>query len=591
MVSITPISTHTLPASASPSSGPRKATMTRKQPLAIADASDTIEPQIPKGSSCQRTHGLDGSTNSISMKENVKASAAPLQHTQQPRETPHVLRRNKRSTRLSDRWPALMKMIKGQKAQYKEKKKLAAGHDASDTSSDEDDDAITIASSSRMRYPKYLPRVFHPTSPRYPSPLCGFLPVQRESAQRHLYIDRGFSRASLHNRRELWRRRRQDWEEYQSELSQACCSSEEAYGGIEEEKQRAVHLPAHLAHGPRRRCSSASLRDLPQELSEERPLTNPALFPRLGDLLSLRDSFLLSVDTMFDHLPLWSLAKLAWIFDLKSRTRHLLASSPRREDDNSSREPDGSNLSGDTLVPSLSEDNGHASCIVGDDSCLDFSKAFPSDVHCTSLRSIKELPISVHCRANTVELPGTTGLSSESASFRHSSAPLPYADDPAATKPWETCWLSRWEVIYHEISLTAELLTASDAARDLEGRNREILRKIYMSSRNLYHPFAAEGATLGIGEKESEICGASLCSTSDAGHRAILPFEEEDDYGVIIENPKYRLGATINPLSMFATSDPGVGQQPSSTTEVHVDDETGITTCTLLADKVGIEVC
>ena len=111
------------------------------------------------------------------------------------------------------------------------------------------------------------------------------------------------------------------------------------------------------------------------------------------------------------------------------------------------------------------------------------------------------------------------------------------------------------------------------APEDLERKKREILRKIYTSPQNLYQPFAADDdATPQIDEQESVSCGAPLRSIP--GKRTIPPVEEEDDYGEVIENPRYRLGATINPLSMFATSTSDARNtevEIISTTEIRVD--------------------
>ena len=565
----------------------------RKPPLAISDPSDAV-PVVQKSVKCQRT-SCNGkptvnatSINSSSeskKKENVKISAASSQQQPLPpprEQPPHLLLRSKRSTRLSDRWPVLTRIIKGQKAQIKERKRITKGHnDTSDSSSDEDDDVITIGKCSK--YPKYRQRVSHPTSPKYPSPLCGFLPVERKSVQRHLYADRGYSRASLHNRREFWRRRLRDWEEYQLELWRIGYREEEAYGGIEEEDKPPVKLPEHLARGPRRRCSSTTVRDSDKGAQEERSPSNPALFPRLGDLSGLRDSFLLSVDTWFDNFPLWSLSKLIWVFDLNSRTRHVGASESLKDENDDSKVNDGSNTSEDTLVPSFSEGDDSAIPTASGTSLSDFEKDYYDAIRPPPSRGETERPDNTHHQAILVGLPSNGDISSKTASLGQSGAAKDDADDLLAIKPWESCWFSRWEVIYHTISLAADLLPSMGAPEDLERKKREILRKIYTSPQNLYQPFAADDdATPQIDEQESVSCGAPLRSIP--GKRAIPPVEEEDDYGEVIENPRYRLGATINPLSMFATSTSDARNtevEIISTTEIRVDEKTGISICTL----------
>lgn len=445
--------------------------------------------------------------------------------------------RRPKNSRLSDRWPVLNRIIRVSKTT-----RTQPPPDDKDSSSDSDEEDAVCTHIGEMHmitsYPQYSLRIVHLTSPKFPSPLSGVRPVYRQSVVRHRYPNRGHSYSAFCHRRELWRKRKSEWDDYEHMLWQSGITLEEAYGGMaEDECGRSHPLPPYLAGGPWAKGVPAEPQEMREPAGATPTIVNPATFPRLGDLCSLRDSFLISVDTWFSDFPLWTLSKLVWIYDVNYRSCSGSVAHQQGQGCLSTSFLEGfdtNNSSADTLLSSYTD---------GSDTTL--------------VNANVESPLKKPSK--TVAL--TSGTAKEVISGTPLAPLSPVSSVPTVdhVRPWETCWFSRWETLYHQVSLAADIAAASSEASDPSTNgSREATRIILTTPAVLYDPHAAE-----------EKCGKSIIETGksipnlgamdiqSARHRQVVPAEdEEDDYGEVISisESRYRLGAHVNPLSMFATA-------------------------------------
>ncbi|KAH8119104.1 hypothetical protein DFH11DRAFT_1461063, partial [Phellopilus nigrolimitatus] len=445
------------------------------------------------------------------------------------------IRRSSKNSRIYDRWPVLNRIIRTNKATPRADPSVAHSSDSDSSSDSEDEDAVAIHSSNnRASFPQYRPRLVHSTSPKFPSPLTGVRPVRRQTAARHGYMHHGHSQSAFYHLRELWRKRRHEWEEYEYMLWQAGVTLEEAYGGIIEDgggQQRS--LPSHIINGPWRRLQPVVTQEMSETNLPQTPL-NPAIFPRLGDLSSLRDSFLISVDTWFSDFPLWTLSKLVWIYDINHRSLAGSAPCRRRQrclSNNFLEDFDASNSSADTLVSTSTN---------------------TSDTTLVNANSASQKSDDI-----TLMTPNILEKKSSGHAILQSSSVTSNISMVTQARSWETCWFSRWEILYHEVSLAADIAASSGNSDSSANGSKEAARIILTTPTVLYDPHAfIDGSGSSNNEKETAMEDAPM-TAPEMETRVIVPMEEdEDDYGEVVteSESRYRLGAHVNPLSMFATA-------------------------------------
>lgn len=316
-----------------------------------------------------------------------------------------------------------------------------------------------------------------------------------------------------------------EWEDYEYLLWQAGLTTEEAYAGLMEDSQRSdQELSALLQNCPWKSASPS----LPDKLTISPPL-NPATFPRLGDLSSLRDSFLISVDTWFSDFPLWTLSKLIWIYDINFR---------------SSREPSCA----DVLARKQSRSE-----ILEDFGTVDRLKV-------RSLSSLTGSSDSTLVNTSTEEFIDDTDLSNNNSTTRDSNdhPRKLYSTKSCDQQPWETCWFNRWEVLYHEVSLAADIAAASESCASSCNGSKEAARIIFTSPSLLHDPHDNQSC-LDETFVSVEITPESPSQLAMAQINHVMPLEdEEEDYGEVISpaESKFRPGALLDPMSMFATAKP-----------------------------------
>ncbi|THH29314.1 hypothetical protein EUX98_g4874 [Antrodiella citrinella] len=138
----------------------------------------------------------------------------------------------------------------------------------------------------------------------------------------------GYSRSALHNIKEFWSSRHDEWIKFN-----AYHATSRAYDGIVKSPRPSLKLDTNFfssnastpALSPSSVTSEESQTPTPRTPS---PSLDPSLpiFPRVGDLSHLRDPRPAMIDRAFCHVPLYSICKMIFVHEL-SHTRTPSASS------------------------------------------------------------------------------------------------------------------------------------------------------------------------------------------------------------------------------------------------------------------------
>lgn len=432
------------------------------------------------------------------------------------------LRRAQKSSRITDRWPMLNRIIRGNKSIVSATQiPYVDGTDTSEEEKEEEGLVIlhTTKTLKRTQTHKYQIRKVHPTSPAYPSPLSGVKPIRRLPVARHNYINCGYSQSALFHQRELWKKRKSEWEEYEYLLWQAGVTHEEAYGGMSgDDPSRS--LPPLLANAllKTKDCTNSEAFRLTKPLVEESVSINPATVPRLGDLSSIKNSFLASVDTWFCDVPLWTLHKLIWIHDVNHRVKLNPISDVWSNIRNKCcEEPNPSNCSSETLLSSFTDCSG--STMINTSPC-EYQK-------------------------HTINHPTTceeTGMKGRST--------LAILKKNTELWPWEKCWEARWEILCHQMHCAENLLEISQDLDPYPTSPKKVIQLILTTSYNLYDPYTYNNATLSGCDEESHVKDR----TDQEDWTSC--YDNDDEYGAVKSEPesRSRFGAHVDPASMFATA-------------------------------------
>ena len=205
--------------------------------------------------------------------------------------------------------------------------------DCSSLSDDSDSDSESDEELERMIEIEILP-CQPPRLKKYtclPSPLHESLrPASFRILPRHAYQEHGHSRNSLQQLKWFWALREEMWQE------------DAAYGGV---TSRSPTIPTTTVPTPA-------------------PLPPMSIHPRRGDLPSVRDPFCVHMDRYFVGMPMWTMGKALWMFDMhmasegRKRTLDGACSTDAGSDSESDSEDDDlsrSCSSDDTLVESDGE--------------------------------------------------------------------------------------------------------------------------------------------------------------------------------------------------------------------------------------------
>ncbi|KIY47427.1 hypothetical protein FISHEDRAFT_74726 [Fistulina hepatica ATCC 64428] len=282
--------------------------------------------------------------------------------------------------------------------------------DVSEPSSDETDLSECLDPRFVIRaLPPLLTPLVEDTFRKYtcpPSPLAAGPSIQTMDTPQHLQPDHGHSRHSFSHIKWFWMMRRVNWEEF---------VFERAYGGIS--------LPEPCPpwhHSPQNADST------------EPPLPPLSIHPRRGDLTTLRDPYCAHIDRCFVQLPLWTISKTLFMFDVHTACQSLeqhfqqdSSSSELSEGDDTSFDDSASLIS----VPTSSTDLG------GDSDTTLVDSDAEDDTWQGPLR-----------QAGTVVKPLQDCLSLHSASTSNAESSSPTSEQ-SAFQIWETDFYRRWEIL------------------------------------------------------------------------------------------------------------------------------------------------
>lgn len=148
------------------------------------------------------------------------------------------------------------------------------------------------------------------------------IPPPRIAPQRLNYPHHGFSRSALLQQKTLWNSRHDEWAEWQSRMEHGEVQKQEsetnsAYTGLATSHPRVIGSPPPYMRTP----PSGLERDLthhPPKKHEQN--AHASIYPRVGDVSALRDPYLVNIDRSFFRLPLWTLHKTLYMFDMQQRS-------------------------------------------------------------------------------------------------------------------------------------------------------------------------------------------------------------------------------------------------------------------------------
>lgn len=172
--------------------------------------------------------------------------------------------------------------------------------------------ACTICPDSPQKY-SCLPSPFSP----HPIPDLKFSPTP--VPQRHNYVHRGYSRSGLLHLKWFWAVREEEWTDYGTRL----CDSH-PYGGINPDE-----------HDP-----------------ETCPLPPLTIHPRRGDIAALRDPYCAHIDRALVTMPVWTMSKALWMFDV-----HMAIQSQSRAESVASDEDSDTSDMDMSLLTEFSDDS------------------------------------------------------------------------------------------------------------------------------------------------------------------------------------------------------------------------------------------
>lgn len=151
-----------------------------------------------------------------------------------------------------------------------------------------------------------------PTSPLSLNSLNTDSPSLRQSPSRHSYGNHGYSRHALYQIKGFWAAREDEWLQREARLNGS--KSFDLFDDI----------PSELSH-PRECYStcdpSMALTFRPSSPRVPPPLPPLSIHPRRGDISALRDPYCAHIDRCFVGMPLWTMSKTLWMFDLHSSSR------------------------------------------------------------------------------------------------------------------------------------------------------------------------------------------------------------------------------------------------------------------------------
>jgi hypothetical protein len=307
----------------------------------------------------------------------------------------------------------------------------------------------------------------------------------RHTPTRHMYHHHGYSRHALLHLKWFWATREVDSVDPQTQLRDA-----KAYGGL-----------SILGLAPKPFQGPPVSGDSPSELP---PLS---IHPRLGDFSALRDPYCMHIDRYFVGLPIWTMAKTLWMFDvhlgvgIREGGGELEAQdgnmegvhSPTTEEDDSKSEVESLDISAslnfsddsDTTLVESDSDSDHSPCLSRFTTSSDISFQESADV---------QLGKEASSSPSDLGSPNLEkGLSRGSRKRpRHGNPPSKFlkrldsrSPSPDGTlPPWATCWYRRWDLLMHLVRHDQEVPAMPDVRDGASLVAKQKIPKFFIGEEN-----------------------------------------------------------------------------------------------------------
>ena len=396
------------------------------------------------------------------------------------------------------------------------------------------------------------------SKPKVPSPLSNPLanPIKTQTPRRHDYRHRGYSQNALVYLRRFWFGKKILWDSwgeqgiFGSDKGKGKLRSLEeellsAIGQMESEDIFGVDVYDELevedielienARDPEVRCPEVKSKTG----SSSQRAVPPPLLPRMGDLKDLHYPANSSVDQLFAEYDTHTIAKINWVFDMNYRVNEVAESeSPRHI---------RGCVTGSRLSWSSNDTNDS-------DSLYSSPNTSSSTLVCTSdsisLGDVIEGNVDFEAFSGSIRRQSSSHIRDTQEEGTH----IPKL---RRSLPWERSWVVRHDVLLNLIRVAADLASYKwdlDTVGPLE-----VARYIMTSSNVIFDPTLFQ---VGRDRRQSLEIDRSSASLSylDNGNlflRGSMSEGEDEDYGQLIgaENCRFRVGASMNPFTMFSTGD------------------------------------
>ncbi|KAJ7792942.1 hypothetical protein B0H14DRAFT_2928748 [Mycena olivaceomarginata] len=253
---------------------------------------------------------------------------------------------------------------------------------------------------------------------------------------RHAYGHHGRSRHALLHLKYLWAMREDQWDEHAMRMHESY-----AYDGVSPASAR--HAFPSSPPPPRVQSPDYSHLRMP-------PLT---IHPRRGDLSALRDPYCAHMDRCFVGMPLWTMGKTLWMYDVHvlagHRVRLLSEGTPfENEDEESGSEGENSTMASSMSTAGFSDDS--------DETLVDSERSCSDD---EGMDIMEDVDLGSDAGKETDGAVEVQLCSRPLGDYLDSKPRLLMSRVPAKSSPpprWETTWYKRFEVLIELVRLDTQ---------------------------------------------------------------------------------------------------------------------------------------
>ncbi|KAF9486044.1 hypothetical protein BDN70DRAFT_370938 [Pholiota conissans] len=292
---------------------------------------------------------------------------------------------------------------------------------------------------TRKKAPPIPPPTRHKYScfPSLMSPVPAGRPFPRHP--RHSYREHGYSRTALQHVKWFWSMREDTWEGSETRSLHA-----KTYEGIIQDD-----TPISRPQG----SETASLPARTPAISPQQPSSSMSVYPRRGDISALRDPYCAHIDRCFAGLPVWTINKTLWMYDV-----HMVTGLRKRQDISDDNDDDSDNDLETSLSTNFSDDSD--ATLVESESEADTPSTPLYNMPKALILDAKISEKMEEHQAGKVAPPLVALSANPSPHKRSNSSPVPPKASwsrpvnkkrtrlAETTKPlWPTNWYRRWELL------------------------------------------------------------------------------------------------------------------------------------------------